>query len=82
MKILGAELVELAVQSSNANTLAKFMDWAPMQLYVNLILVNTVVFSVCLLAPERLIGVMIMVAVDVIFGKSRAEAVTEAADTR
>ncbi|GMI33994.1 hypothetical protein TeGR_g2719, partial [Tetraparma gracilis] len=66
--VISAELFELVVQATNANTLAKYLDWSVMQLYGNVIFVNFLLFGICLMAPERLISSSTMITVDVVIG--------------
>ncbi|GMI31372.1 hypothetical protein TeGR_g13262, partial [Tetraparma gracilis] len=66
VKIIASEVFEFMVQTSNANSLAKFLDWRIMRLYSNVIFANCLVFGFCLLAPDRYIPAATLISIDVL----------------
>jgi hypothetical protein len=69
VKIIASEVFEFVVQTSNANNLAKFLDWRIMRLYSNVIFANCLVFGFCLLAPDRYIPAATLISIDVLIGE-------------
>jgi hypothetical protein len=64
--VLGSEMMEVVVQSANANKIAKFLDWGSLKIYITLIFGNCVLVGICLLAPERFLGTSLVITIDVI----------------
>lgn len=73
VKIIASEVFEFMVQTSNANNLAKFLDWRIMRLYSNVIFANCLVFGFCLLAPDRYVPAATLISIDVLIGECARE---------
>ncbi|GMI54614.1 hypothetical protein TeGR_g7513, partial [Tetraparma gracilis] len=64
--VIAAEVFEFLVQTTNANNLAKFLDWRILEIYGNVIFANFLVFGFCLLTPDRYIPSSAFITIDVL----------------
>ncbi|GMI19178.1 hypothetical protein TeGR_g2222 [Tetraparma gracilis] len=64
--VIGAEVFELMVQASNANSMAGYLDWPALSFYGTLISTNCILFGICMLSDERFVSQSVIITVDVI----------------
>ncbi|GMI53358.1 hypothetical protein TeGR_g8605 [Tetraparma gracilis] len=68
--VIGAEVFELMVQATNANSMAGYVDWPALSFYGTLISVNCILFGICMLSDERFISESVVITVDVVMDAS------------
>ncbi|GMI41462.1 hypothetical protein TeGR_g5044, partial [Tetraparma gracilis] len=64
--VIGAEVFEIVVQFTNANSMAGYLDWPALSFYGTLVSTNCIMFGICMLSDERFVSPPVVITVDVV----------------